>query len=200
MAQAQGKVTPKNDSAGVEVNICQPQWIAEQETFKIANSPPRTANLTFSGADLNYLARVLYAESSGAGILPDESDRRIEKEALLNVFYFRLNRKGYPRNDYIAKTFSMVCNAAGQFDSLQPKPRPKFINSGNPKYKALGKSECSDLQESIDAVQAFIAGGPNSKYIYDNFRSRSARHSGTIIGNSKFWLSELGKEESDAVR
>jgi hypothetical protein len=199
MTKAQGKVTPKNDTKGVEVSICQPQWFGEHDTFKIENSPPRTANLSFSGGDLNYLARVLYAEASGSQSLPDDSDRRAEKEAMLNVFYFRLNRKGYPRNDYIAKTFSMVCNATNQFESLQPKPKPKFLNSANPKFKSLQKCECSDLQDAIDAVRAFMNGGPNKNYVYDNFRAGGSGARGTVIGRSRFWLSQVGKDSYDAM-
>ncbi|MBN3817849.1 hypothetical protein G3N57_15070 [Paraburkholderia sp. Se-20369] len=200
MAKGQGKVTPKHETDGVDVYMCQIQWIDEKETLQIANSPPRTANLTFSGADLNYLARVLYAESSGAAMLPDVGDRRTEKEALLNVFYFRLNRKGYPRNDYIAKTFSRVCDARGQFEALQPTPKPKFLNSANPKFKTLKQGECADLQEAIDAVKAFMSSGPNQKYVYDNFRAAKQDGMGTTIGKSRFWLSVKGKEDSDAVR
>lgn len=198
MATAQGKVTPKGEVQGIEVSICQPQWFDEQETFAIANGSPRTATLKFSGADLNYLARVLYAEASGTERLPDESTRREEKEAMLNVFYFRLNRKGYPRNDYIATTFSMVCNATNQFEALQPTPKPKFVNSAKAKCKSFEKSECSDLQEAIEAVRAFINGGPNQKYIYDNFRGGSGKH-GTVIGLSRFWLSGVGKESYNAM-
>lgn len=199
MAKAQGKVTAKQDTQGVAVNICQPQWFDEHQAFKIANSPPRTAELSFPGSDLNYLARVLYAEASGTQRLPAVADRKAEKEAMLNVFYFRLKRKGYPRNDYIASTFSMVCNAAGQFESVQPTPQPKFLDSGNPKFKALEQGECSDLQESIDAVKAFMANGPNPNYVYDNFRAGGSGTRGTVVGHSRFWLSHVGKEEYDAI-
>ncbi|WP_156954581.1 hypothetical protein [Paraburkholderia acidipaludis] len=194
-----GKVTPKHDTKGIEVSICQVSWFDKTSTFTIANSPARTAALSFSGDDLNYFARVLYAESSGAGALPDLSDRKQEKEALINVFYFRLNRKGYPTNHYVATTFTMVCNAPNQFQSVMPHPAAKLVKSADPGYASLNKAECSDLQESIDAIRDFISAGPNAAYTYDNFRAGSSGTHGTTIGGSRFWLSTVGKGLSDAT-
>jgi hypothetical protein len=193
-----GTMTPKTDQRGVEVNICQVSWFDATKTYTIAKAPARTASLTFTGDDLNYFARVLYAESSGSQDLPDSGDRKTEKEALINVFYFRLNRKGYPSNRYIATTFSMVCNAPSQFQSVLPNPAPKLTNSASGVYKRLNKMECSDLQESIDAINSFLSSGPNSNYVYDNFRAGSTGTAGTRIGGSRFWLSSVGKELANA--
>ena len=113
-----GKITPKSDKTGIEINVCQIAWFDSAKTYTIANAPARTSALTFTGDDLNYFARVLYAESSGSQDLTDLDDRKTEKEALINVFHFRLNRKGYPSSRYIATTFSMVCNAPNQFQSV----------------------------------------------------------------------------------
>lgn len=193
-----GTFTPKSEKKGIEINICQVSWFDPAQTRKIANAPARTASLTFSGDDLNYLARVLYAECSGSQSLPDANDRKTEKEALINVFYFRLNRKGYPSNAYIATTFTMVCNAPNQFQSVMPTPAPKLIKSASGAYKRMNKMECSDLQESLDAIRSFLDAGPNSKYVYDNFRAGSSGTAGTRIGGSRFWLSRTGKELAHA--
>jgi hypothetical protein len=194
-----GKITQKSDTQGIEVSICQVSWFDKSSNYTVANSPARTVSLSFSGDDLNYFARVLYAESSGAGALRDLDDRKQEKEALINVFYFRLNRKGYPSNRYIATTFTMVCNAPNQFQSVMPHPAAKLVKSSDPEYKSLNKAECSDLQESIDAIKAFLNSGPNAKYVYDNFRAGSTGTHGTTIGGSRFWLSSTGKELADAT-
>jgi hypothetical protein len=193
-----GTLTPKSDKKGVEVNICQVSWFDSAQTYKIANASERTSALTFTDDDLNYFARVLYAESSGSQSLPSADDRKIEKEALINAFYFRLNRKGYPSNAYIATTFTMVCNARNQFQSVMPTPAPKLTKSASGVYKHLNKMECSDLQESIDAIKSFLASGPNPKYVYDNFRAGGSGTAGIRIGGSRFWLSRTGKELTDA--
>lgn len=193
-----GKVTAKTDTVGVPLYICQPSWFEKNKTYVISNTPPRTSGLNFSGADLNYFARCLYAESSGSQSLPDINDRKTEKEALINVFYFRLNRKGYPTNKYVATSFTMVCDAPNQFQSIQPTPSPKLRNSAPGESAHLDRMECSDLQDCIDAITEFLAGGPNSQYVYDNFRAGSSGTRGVTIGGSRFWLSAVGKGLADA--
>lgn len=193
-------ITPKPDQHGVEVKICQVTWFDPAKTYKIANAPSRTAALRFTADDLNYFARVLYAESSGTVGLPAAADRATEKEALINVFYFRLNRKGYPNNSYIATTFSMVCNASKQFQVVGPPSTPKLRKSADDgTYKKLDAAECANLQEAIDAINAFLAAGPNKQYLYDNFRAGSSGTAGTTIGGSRFWLSSTGKGLADAT-
>ena len=194
-----GKITPKSEKNGIELNVCQIAWFDSAKTYTIANAPARTSALIFTGDDLNYFARVLYAESSGSQDLTALDDRKTEKEALINVFHFRLNRKGYPSSRYIATTFSMVCNAPNQFQSVVPNPSPKLRKSATPAFRNLAKMECADLQEAVDAIQAFLASGPNKKYVYDNFRAGSSGTAGTRIGGSRFWLSSVGKELSDAT-
>lgn len=197
-SNGKGKMTATTDKAGVQLYVCQTAWFEKNESYRISSTPARTSGLTFSGADLNYFARCLYAESSGSHSLPNVEDRKAEKEALINVFYFRLNRKGYPTNRYIATSFSMVCDAPNQFQSIQPTPSPKLRNSAPGEASRLNQMECADLQECIGAITAFLAGGPNSQYIYDNFRAGSSGTRGTTIGGSRFWLSEVGKGLADA--
>lgn len=188
-----GQLTPTSDKKGIEIFICDPGWFDVKKKYKISNAPERTASLEFDGTDLNFLARVLYAEASGTEALPDKAERDNEKEAIMNVNHFRLNRPYYPRRDYIATTFSMVCKAPGQFESVFAN-KPKFLNSIDPAYNHLIKTECTDLSEAIEAIKNFLENGPNTKYLYDGFLGYSANGSGTHIGRSRFFLSDRGKE------
>ncbi len=128
-----GKLTSTADKSGCLIKICDPGWFDPKAKFKISNAPERTAHLVFTGEDLNFAARVLYAEASGAAQLTDKSERDKEKAAILNVKHFRLNRPGYPNNKYIAKTFLEVCKAPNQFESVYARS-PKFTIDLVPVY------------------------------------------------------------------
>lgn len=193
-----GELTPTSDKNGINIFVCEPEWFDTKENYKIKNAPARTSSLEFSGSDLNYLARVLYAEASGKAELLDKLEREKEKEAILNVNHFRLNRPYYPNRNYIAKTFREVCDAPGQFESVF-KNRPKFLLSEKPLCLRLNKAECSDLDESLLAIKTFLDTGPNLVYLYDNFRGFNPSGTGTHIGRSRFWLSKSGKEFSDKI-
>jgi hypothetical protein len=114
------ELTPISNTKGHEIYICDPPWFDELKKYKITNAPERTSSLEFDGMDLNYMARVLYAEASGSLQLSDKSERAKEKAAIINVNHFRINRKGYPNNKYVAKNFREVCDAPGQFESVFP--------------------------------------------------------------------------------
>lgn len=191
-----GKLTPTSDKAGCLIKICDPGWFDPKATFKIANAPERTAQLVFTGEDLNFAARVLYAEASGSAQLKDKAERDKEKAAILNVKHFRLNRPGYPNNKYIAKTFRDVCEAPNQFESVYAKSS-KFTNSDSSSYPCLGKAECADLTEAIEAIRQFLQTGPSADYTYDNFRGYNPNGQGTHIGRSRFFLSDTGKKLKD---
>ncbi|AZN36333.1 hypothetical protein [Iodobacter ciconiae] len=196
MSNTQTELTKKSDQKGHIINLCDPGWFIDHENFSIENAPLRTQDLKFSGEDLNFAARVLYAESSGALALPLKNDRMNEKEAILNVKYFRLNRKGYPNNSYIAHSFKAVCEAKGQFESVSPK-NTKFTSSANENFEKLSQKECTDLEEAIEAINNFIKSGPNPDYCYDNFRSYQPNRPtlpGERVGNSRFWLSAVGSK------
>lgn len=185
------KLTDKSDTKGVDVLVCDPGWFDKRDSFKIANAPKRTAELAFTGLDLNYAARVLYAEASGSAQLTDKPTRMKEKEAILNVKHFRLNRAGYP-NAIKAKSFSEVCTAKNQFESVYAGS-PKFSGSAPDLFERLKKAECSDLAECVGAIKAFLAAGPNKDMVYDNFRG-GAGSRGEVIGKSRFFLSPGGKK------
>ena len=86
-----------------------------------------------------------------------------------------------------------------QFQSVVPNPSLKLRKWASPAFRNLAKMECADLQEAVDAIQAFLGSGPNKNYVYDNFRAGSSGTAGTRIGGSRFWLSSVGKELSDAT-
>jgi hypothetical protein len=186
-----GRLTPSADKSGVTVTICHIEWYEAGQKYTVASASKRTADLVFDREDLIFLTRVLYAESSGSASLKDKAERLKEKEAILNVKYFRLNRKGYPTNKYVAKTFTEVCRAPGQFESAFSNT-PKFANSEETSCEHLAKAECADLQEAVDAIKTFLEKGPNKEFTYDNFRGGAGKH-GTTIGRSRFWLSDTGK-------
>ena len=154
MIEKSGKMTPKPDKEGITVHVCDPGWFDKSKVFKIQNAPARTAALELTGSDLNFTSRVLYAEASGAKQLADKTERNKQKQAILNVKHFRLNRAGYP-NRVKAQTFSDVCTAPGQFESVYGSS-PKFSGSAPSAYESLNKLECSDLEEAIAAVKYFI--------------------------------------------
>jgi hypothetical protein len=128
--------------------------------------------------------------------LPDKAERDKEKEAIMNVNYFRLNRNAYPNRHHIATSFRMVCEAPNQFESVKPD-NAKMIKSDDPAHQKMIKAECSDLCEAIEGVKAFMDKGPNPAYLFDNFRGYRPGGQGTAIGRSRFWLSPRGKELSD---
>lgn len=185
-------LTPVSDKEGHQICVCDPVCFDERKKYRVANAPARTVSLEFCGADLNYLARVLYAEASGSMQLTDKPERDKEKSAIINVNHFRLNRPGYPTTRYVAKTFRAVCDAPDQFESVF-KGSAKFSQSEQTCVHALTKRECSDLIEAIEAIQAFLTNGPNPEYQYDNFRGFKQHGPGTHIGRSRFWLSPTGK-------
>lgn len=185
------KLTEKSDTVGVDVLVCDPGWFDKRDVFKIKNAPKRTEMLEFTGLDLNFTARVLYAEASGSAQVIDKNERKREKEAILNVKHFRLNRSGYP-SSVKAKTFTDVCKAKNQFESVYVNS-PKFSGSAPEVYEQLRKNECGDLAECIEAIKEFIASGPNENMLFDNFRGGTGAR-GEIIGKTRFFLSVGGKE------
>ena len=180
-----------SSQSNIAHSTCTPGWFDKQKSYKISNAPPRTANIAFLGDDLNFAARVLYAESSGSMQLKDKDARLREKQAILNVKHFRLNRAGYP-NRIKAMTFRAVCEAPNQFESVY-LPNKKLNGSAYDQANKLKDSECSDFLEAIEAVRLFFNTGPDPELVFDNFRGGKGSR-GTKIGLSRFWLSDEGKK------
>jgi hypothetical protein len=192
-------LTPVSDKKGATVFVCSLDWFDERKKYIIANAPERTAKLEFTGADLNFMVRVLYAEASGSAQLPDKAERDKEKAAIMNVNHFRLNRRGYPSSDYVALNFRMVCEAPNQFESVY-KNSAKFASSARERFESLPKLECADLEETIEAVKSFIENGPDDQYQFDNFRGYMPNGPGIHIGRSRFFLSKTGRGLLDKAR
>jgi hypothetical protein len=187
-------LTPKSDQTGCAIKICCPTWFDKRESFKIHNAPKYAADLAFSGDDLNFAARVLYAEATGSKVGIDADDLASEKQAILHVMYFRINRKGYPSNKYVAKSFKMVGEAPQvQFESVA-RATQKFTSTELPSVDNLKAAECGDLQACLDAVRSFAGNGPNfKKYPFDEFRDTKSRPTWTPIAKNAFHLTALGK-------
>jgi hypothetical protein len=187
-------ITETADQSGCRVAVCCPTWFDRRKEFKVANPAKHAANLNFSGADLNFAARVLYAEATGSQVGVASSDLASEKQAILHVMYFRLNRKGYPSNAYVATSFQMVGEAPKvQFESVA-KDKPKFSSTSPVNVSKLRVAECADLQACIDAVQMFLSSGPDYvKYPFDEFRDVNTRPKWHGIANTAFHLTSLGR-------
>lgn len=167
---------------------CYPKWFDKANSYSISNPTAAAKGLTFIGEDLNFLARMLYAEATGSGACPDASERKKEKAAILHVCYFRIGRKGYPSNNYVAKTFTDVAKAPGQFESVF-KENKKLKNSDESVCKSLGPMDCADLDEALAAVNEFLTSGPNFKaYPFDKFLASTGRAGWVKYGGNEFSL------------
>jgi hypothetical protein len=170
------------------VKYCNPKWFEKAKSYSVSKPTSAAKTLTFTGDDLNFLARMLYAEATGSGACPDANERKNEKTAILHVCYFRMGRKGYPSNTYIAKTFTDVVKAPGQFESVF-KSNKKLDNSAESVCKSLGAKECADLDEALDAVNGFLSTGPDFKtYPFDKFLASTGRSGWVKYGGNEFSL------------
>lgn len=188
MVTAQAALTPKAERAGAVVRICRPDWFDAAQTWAVNRPLPDAAALTFPGEDLNFLARALYAEASGRGAVTDEATRSREKRAILHVCYFRLLRRGYPNNAYVARSFTDVLKAPGQFESVFAANR-KLDHSRAAVAEGLPAGDCADLCEALAAVRQFLAAGPDYRaFPYDRFLAAAGRKGWTVIGGNEFNL------------
>lgn len=174
--------------AAAKKQQCNPSWFDKTQSYAISNPTSSAKGLRFTGEDLNFLARVLYAEATGSGACPAADERKKEKAAILHVFYFRIGRKGYPSNSYVANTFTDVAKAPGQFESVF-KASNKFKNSAESICQSLWPTECADFEEALVAVKEFLASGPDFKaYPFDKFLAASGRQGWVKYGGNEFSL------------
>lgn len=186
--QDTASITPKSDQRGHTVYVCAPPWFVNSEQLSVARPTAAAKDHKFSGADLNFLARMLYAEASGSAACPDARERHREKTAILHVSYFRIGRAGYPNAAYIATTFTEVAKAPGQFESVF-KTNTKLASSAPDKYEHLKAKECADLTECLEAIRDFLQSGPDFKaYPFDKFLAATGRPGWTLIGKTEFSL------------
>lgn len=199
-------LTPKADQSGSIVNICSPDWFDKREQYSVANPSSPAADLIFTGDDLNFLARVIYAEASGSAAIKDEQVRLREKLAIIHVMYNRLNVPGFDPNNWIKGKFTTFKGVAGavkvlpggslsgvQFESVvgtDGSGTSKFKSTGAQSFELLNKANCRDFEECFKAIRQFLASGPQSDLNFDNFRAAGKKTpppGQQIIGGNRFW-------------
>lgn len=197
-------LTPKSDQRGCQVDACCVEWFDKRDSLTIPNAPPHLVDLSFAGDDLNFLARVVYAEASGSAQVKDQAIRLREKMAIIHVLYNRLNVIGFDPNSWTKGKFQSFLGVASavkktpaglfgtQFESVigpTGNGTAKFNASAYPRYMELKKYECADLAESLQAVKVFTQEGRDPKIDYDNFRAvgSKAPSGQTVIGRNRFW-------------
>lgn len=200
------KMTPVTDKTGVSMQICAIAAFNDGERYQVENAAVDKATLQFDGTDLNYLARVLFAEASGSSMIPDADTRLKEKLAIINVMYNRISVVGYDPNDWnhgkfttfkgVASAVRILANghlSGVQFASVigtDGGGTPKFKSVDGRGYEHLKKTDCADFIECFDAIRKFLASGPDQTLDYDNFRaSGSAKPPAgqVVIGGNRFW-------------
>lgn len=199
-------MTAVNDKTGVSVKVCSIAPFDGAMRYQVANASANKATLQFDGTDLNYLARVLYAEASGSGAEKDAGVRGREKLAIINVMYNRINVAGFDPNDWMHGKFTtfkgvasaVKTTASGHLSGVQFASVVGADGTGTPKFKAvegrgyetLKKADCADYNECFDAIRKFLAAGPDATLDFDNFRaagSGTAPAGQTVIGGNRFW-------------
>jgi hypothetical protein len=199
-------LTHTSDKNGCEINICCPSWFDKRDNFEVKNAPPHLADLKFSGNDLNYLARVVYAEASGSAAVKDEAIRIREKLAIVHVMYNRLNVPGFDPNNWTKGKFTTFTGVAGavkklkggglsgtQFESVigtDGTGTSKFKSTDTPDYEQLNRANCKDFDECFKAIKKFIDEGPQENLDFDNFRAAgngTPPKGQTAIGRNRFW-------------
>lgn len=179
-------LTSKADTAGIDIQICRIDWFVAGETFSIPGAPAEKTELRFSGADLNFAARVVFAEAAGSDQIKNRNERDREKEAILTVLYNRIGRLGFPDRT-ARKTFRDVASAPRrQFDSVASNTT-KFAGSAASSCTTLKSADCRDLTESLEAVRKFTRTGPPTDCNFLFFFAASRAKQGTQIGGNKFW-------------
>jgi len=199
-------LTPRSDQKGCEVNICCPDWFDKRDEFEVVQAPKYLVDLKFSGDDLNYLARVLYAEASGSLVVKDDAVRLQEKLAIIHVLYNRLNVPGFDPNSWTKGTFTTFKGVASavkrlqnggvsgaQFESVigaDGLGTSKFQSTDNPDYEQLNKANCSDFEDCFKAIRKFMSEGPRPDFDFNNFRAAGSGlppKGQTLIGRNRFW-------------
>jgi RHS repeat-associated protein len=159
---------------------CDPGWFDLQSTHTAANGK------TYSGADLDFAARVIFAEVSGtqmalAGGYSDQLDA--ERDAIASVLYNRIGNTGFGS----PQSFTAVGLQQNQFQAVtgNQKQTQKFNRSNFASSKNLNQADCDDLNSAIEAVRKLMKDSPTVDFTF--FWAASTGHSGTVIGGSVFW-------------
>ena len=128
----------------------------------------------FSADDINYAARVIFAESSG---------NAQEDIAMASVIMNRLNNRGFGNQ----KTLTGVLNVGNgrQFNAINDPNNSQFPMSANPgQYWQAGSPDCINLTTAIQSMANTVISGPTVPY--DSWGAAGS-HVGVPIGGSVFF-------------
>jgi hypothetical protein len=129
----------------------------------------------YSASDINFAARVIFAESSG---------NCAEDIAMADVIVNRISNPLFSGGSL--STLTAVVSVPGQFNAVtSPGPSGQFIASGPANYENLDPADCSNLENAIFAMAGVVEGGATATY--NSFWAASTGHPGTVIGGSVFW-------------
>lgn len=166
----------------------QVDWFDERPSFRLPRMTQAAQKLSFTGKELRFLARVVYAEASGQARTPDAAERLREKLAIIHVCHFRLGRKGHPSSTDVADSFDKALQVPGQFESVF-KDHKKLGQSTAQACVSLIPAECKDLKARVAAVRPFPKEGPDWETCpFDKFLAANGRKRWTAIGGNEFSL------------
>jgi hypothetical protein len=132
---------------------------------------------TFTGADINFAARAIFAETS--------SDVK-EQIAAANVVYNRVDNKGFKTKGRVEQTLTAVVEAPHQFNAVtSPGPNRKFLSSADGSYQNLTPADCASLATAITAMTSIATGGTTADYTF--FAAAWSTTNGVLIGATRFW-------------
>jgi RHS repeat-associated protein len=179
--QAQIDMMDKRDSANSdeERTPCNPEFF---DSEPIVQSPtdknhPGTDNY-FTGTDLNYAARVVYAEAAGSS----RGGSAAERDAMASVLFNRVGRAGFTGG--VQWTFGGVANAFNQFESVTGGFAHTRKFAASARWWDLSPWECDELRESVNAIRRLMSNGPQYDF---TFNRGGTSGPGTVIGGSRFW-------------
>jgi RHS repeat-associated protein len=147
---------------------CHPDFLDPKKTYEGAGG------YSFTGKDINFAARVIFAESTG--------DAQ-EDLAMADVIYNRVENEDWRHGRL--KTLTAVVMQPHQFNAVTPPgPNRKFNLSGRGKYEGLNPTDCAGLKDAIRKMLSVVMNGSDATYT--SFGA-AGTHQGTIIGGSVFF-------------
>lgn len=181
---------------------CNPGFFDENGSYSVSGWG-RDARA--SGADLNYAARVVFAEAAsmfkesrdGSGNISYSyrPDWENEFDAVASVLYNRIGKTGFSGG--VQSTFRGVADAPNQFASVDGA---KFNSSAPGQYQNLSQiqfkdnppqdvnlspGECDNLRAGVNAIRKLIRNGSRYNYTY-NLGGTNPTQGWTVIGGSRF--------------
>jgi hypothetical protein len=165
---------------------CDPGWYDDGTSYTVSW---HGTDLTFTGADLNMAARVVFAEASGtAEAVAGNYTSQLGNERLVTAaaIFNRIGVSGYPTREKL-QTLTAVVNASNQYESVFNNTR-KFANSdpSSKGYSKLSDADCNDLRAAMNAVKKLMTGKgyqPSATFQLKNDGNTKGWH---VIGGSKF--------------